>query len=110
MGHANLKFWKAWEHPDDEQARGDKRTLIVAGKVEVKETTTPILEETTKPIVEDTGRSQVAKTLYLTFRTWEAGDCWKPVWFEKEVKSGDYDEVHLLVAGTTATGGRLKIK
>lgn len=107
MGHANLKFWKAWESPDIERRRPDdfdkdRRTLIVTGKVEVEAATTPMLEE-------DTGRSS-AKTLYLNFPALKAGKAWKPVWFQKEIKSGDYEKVHLLVDGESATRGEIEIK
>ncbi|WP_156951943.1 hypothetical protein [Bradyrhizobium sp. WSM1743] len=63
MGHnANLRFWKAWEDRREPGSDLDtnKRTLIVAGEVEVDTPTLPILEE-------DTGRSAGSKTLYLSF-------------------------------------------
>lgn len=109
MGHAaNLMFWKAWEDPRRERP-GDfdanKRTLIVTGKVEVDASTTPTLKE-------DAGRSDGSKTLYLNFDfgAFEGGHSWKPVWFQKEIKSGEYKEVHLLIDGNLATGGKLEIK
>jgi hypothetical protein len=51
MGHVNLKFWKAWEERDieesrpDDLSRGNKRTLIVAGKVRVEAAAKPMLKE-----------------------------------------------------------------
>jgi hypothetical protein len=81
-----------------------RRTLIVTGKVEVDATATPILEE-------DIGQSGEPKTLYLKFRTLKSGNFWKPVWFQKEIKPGDYDKVYLLIPeGVLATGGMLKVE
>lgn len=108
MGHANLKFWKAWESREIERRRSDdfdvhKRTLIVTGKVEVQAVTTPTLEE-------DVGRSDEPRILYLKFQTLHLGKTWKPVWFQKEIRSGQYDKVRLVAGGYWATGGELEIE
>lgn len=109
MGHANLRFWKAWETPEEEHRRSDdfdssKRTLIVTGKVEVETSAKPMLEEHTK-------LNGKPKTLYLKFRALEEGRSWKPVWFQKDIKAGDYDEIQLLTPDeNAATGGRLVVE
>lgn len=108
MGHnANLRFWKAWEDHREPGRDFDtsKRTLIVTGKVEVDAATMPILEE-------DAGRRSGSNTLYLQFNfsRFVGGNSWKPVWFQKEIKSREYEEVQLLIDGNPATGGRLEIE
>ena len=108
MGHANLKFWKAWVSPDVERRRPDdfdrsKRTLIVAGKVEVAAVATPSL-------VEATERRSESRILQLVFRSLDVGNVWKPVWFQKEIKYGEYERVHLYVDEDLATGGEIKIE
>ncbi|GEC48474.1 hypothetical protein ACK28Q_42345 [Bradyrhizobium japonicum] len=108
MGHVNLKFWRAWESPEIERRRGDdfdisKRTLIVTGKVEVEAATTPALEEVA-------GRSDEPTVLYLNFPAYNYGTSWKPVWFQKEIRSGTYEKVRLLVDGHSASGGGLDIE
>ena len=108
MGHANLKFWKAWLSPDLERRRSDdfdrsKRTLIVVGKVEVAAATQPSLEEVT-------GRTSESRVLWLVFRSLEVGTTWKPVWFQKEIKLGEYEKVRLHIGEDSATGGDIDIE
>lgn len=103
MGHASLKFWKAWKSPDLENRRPDdfdrdKRTLIVTGKVRAD--AMPFLEE-------DMSRPK-SNTLDLKLQASQEGTSWKPVWFQKEIRSGDYENVHLLIDGNDATGGHVQ--
>lgn len=108
MGHkANLRFWKAWEDRREPGSDLDtnKRTLTVTGEVEVDTSTLPILEE-------DKGRSAGSRTLYLRFNfgSFTGGDLWKPVRFQREIKSREYEKVQLLIGEHPATGGDLKIE
>lgn len=71
MGHAPLKFWKAWKSPDLENRRPDdfdrdKRTLIVTGKVRARADAMPFLEE-------DMSRPK-SNTLYLKLQASQEGD------------------------------------
>ncbi|MEY9523975.1 hypothetical protein ABIF70_005116 [Bradyrhizobium japonicum] len=102
MGHAPLKFWKAWEDRYVESTIGhteSRRTLIVTGMAKVGDGVVPTLQEVDerRKLESEISRGGEPKTLHLMFNMLQLGNSnsWKTVWFQQEIETDKYKEVHL---------------